>query len=273
MTIKRITITMAILGSTIFGSLFYSNHPQARSTGAYVQAAAIDSETIEAGPTVSLIGSAEGGPGLSTISSEDQARMLASAVEFRYIICTGYNKMHAGLGTKIDAHTVLTHNHFGNQANFCMFNPTTPGLTHDIAIKADSRALGHGDRYGDQTLVVSTTGEVQGPYAALATRQMISKMAVGEFVQVVYWEDDLSELAIANFQIRGFLGDSVLVLDDPDDIINQGDSGGGVFYQGSLIGNTWRYLLTLDQDNQVIEKLVHVHLLTMEIETHSEWTD
>jgi len=187
--------------------------------------------------------------------------MLASTVEFRYIICTGYNKMHVGLGTKMDEHTVLTHNHYGNQANFCMYNPTTPGLTHDVAIKVDSRALGHGDQYGDQTRVVSIADEIEGPFAPIASQQLIRRLAKGEFVEVVYWDDVHAELAVTSLQITGFLGDSLLVLDDPDDIINKGDSGGGVFYQGALLGNTWRYLPTFDQDDNMIDKQVHVHLI------------
>ena len=263
MTIKRITIALFILGSTIFASLSLSNYPK----GATVQAAGIDSAKLETGSSASIANQSVAEIHPSTLSNQERDQLLASTVEFRYIICTGYNKMHAGLGTKVGEHTVLTHNHFGNQANFCMFNPSAPEQQVDIAIKRDSRAMGFGDQYGDQTLLVDTSEAVQGPVAALASQQLISAMAVGEVVEVVYWDDEHSELAVASFQISGFLGDSVLVLDDPSDIINKGDSGGGVFYQGALVGNTWRYLPTFDQDGSLVDKQVQVHLIPMDART------
>ena len=90
-------------------------------------------------------------------------------------------------------------------------------------------------------------------------------MSVGDVVEVVYWDDELSELSVASFQISGFLGDSVLALDDSNDIINKGDSGGGVFYQGALVGNTWRYIPTFDQNGNLVDKQVHVHLIPMDV--------
>jgi hypothetical protein len=203
---------------------------------------------------------------------ENQDKMLASTVEFRYFICTGYNKMHAELGTKFDEHHILTHNHFGKQANFCIFNPSMPGLTHDIAIKEGSRAIGHGDEYGDQTRIVSIVEENEGPFVPIVPMQLILGLTEGEFVEVVYWDDIHSKLAITRLQIRGFLGDSVLVLGDPDDIINKGDSGGGVFYQGTLIGNTWRYIENSEGSGNMVDKKVHVHIVPSEIDkTLSNW--
>ena len=258
MTIKRITIALFILGSTIYASLTVSNHAK----GATVQAAGNDRTKTEASSSSTIAG-AEFRP--SSISNQERDKMLASTVEFRYFICTGYNKKHAGLGTKVDQHTILTHNHFGSQAYFCMINPLAPEQQVDIAIKQDSRAMGFGDQYGDQTLLVETTEAVQGPAAAIASQQLINAMVVGEVVEVVYWDDELSELSVASFQISGFLGDSVLVLDDSNDIINKGDSGGGVFYQGALVGNTWRYIPTFDQNGNLVDKQVHVHLIPMEV--------
>ena len=267
MTIKRITIALLILGSTIFASLPIYTHSKAQSGSWDTRADSNANQTNEAGSTSSFANQSGAEFRPATISSQERDKLLASTVEFRYFICTGYNKKHAGLGTKVDQHTVLTHNHFGSQANFCMINPSAPAQQVDIAIKQDSRAMGHGDHYGDQTLLVDTSEDVQGPAAALASQQMINAMSVGEFVEVVYWDDELSELAITSFQISGFMGDSMLVLDDPQDIINKGDSGGGVFYQGALVGNTWRYLQSFDQDGNLIDKQVHVHLIPMDVRT------
>lgn len=267
MTIKRIAIALLILGSTIFASLSAANRSKAQSRDGFVQADGNLSETIEAVSTLSIIKPADGETDQPVISNELPANILASTVAFRYFICTGYNKMHAGLGTKVDQHTVLTHNHFGSQAHFCMIDPSAPEQHVDIAIKQDSRAMGFGDPYGEQTLLVDTSEALKGTSAALASLQMMNQMTVGEFVQVVYWDDELSELAITSFQISGFLGDSVLVLNDPDDIINQGDSGGGVFYQGALVGNTWRYLPSFDHNGNLIDKQVHVHLIPLEMRT------
>lgn len=199
--------------------------------------------------------------------------MLDSTVEFWYFICTGYNTMQASLGTKLDEHTVLTHNHFGNQANYCMIDPIEPTRPHDVAIKSAAVAMGYDDDYGNQTQSVHISEAMTGPYAPIASQQDMEALLMGEFVEVVYRDDTSSELAIASLHIRELLGNSVLVLDDPQGIIDAGDSGGGVYYQGALIGNTWRYLLTFDQDNLIIDKQIHVHLLPREIETHRDGTD
>ncbi len=263
--IRRVTITLAVLGALIFISLSNSIRPQPESATGFTQAKGMVNEGMNTGSSDSLTSESNGYLYTSTISSEDLARMLAGAVEFRYDFCTGYNVMHSGLGTKLDEHAIITHNHYGNQANFCMIDPGYSDNPQDVAIKTASLAMGHGDEYGDQTQLVHTTEAIVGPFAPIASQQVIRELVVGESVEVVYWDDASSELAIASLQIRGFLGNSVVVLEDPEDIINVGDSGGGVYYQGVLIGNTWRYLLTLDQDDNIIDKQVHVHLLPMEI--------
>ena len=57
-----------------------------------------------------------------------------------------------------------------------------------------------------------------------------------------------------------------MVLDDPGDIINEGDSGGCVFYQDTLIGNTWKYFQIQDLQGNQIEKEVHVQIIPPELE-------
>jgi hypothetical protein len=266
--IKRVTITLAFLGTLIFVSLSNSIRPQPESTAGFTQAKGMVNEGINTGSVDSMPSKVDGdnglNPELSTISSQDRARMLAGAVEFRYDFCTGYNAMQAGLGTKLDEHTILTHNHYGNQANFCMIDPGDSDNPQDIAIKTASLAMGHGDGYGDQTQLVHTAEAIEDPFAPIATQQVIRELVSGDFVEVIYRDDSSSRLAIASLQIRGFLENSVVVLEDSENIINVGDSGGGVYYQGALIGNTWRYLLTLDQDDNIIDKVVHVHLLPLE---------
>jgi hypothetical protein len=262
--IKRVTITLAVLGALIFISLSNSIHPQPVTATGHSQTNRNVRDTINTGSSDSLTSESNGNLYPSTFSSQDRARMLAGAVEFRYDFCTGYNAMHAGLGTKLDEHTVLTHNHYGKQANFCMIDPGDSDNPQDIAIKTASLAMGHGDGYGDQTQLVHTTEAIEGPFATIASQQVIRELVAGDFVEVVYRDEASSELAITSLQIRGILGNSVVVLEDPGDIINVGDSGGGVYYQGAFIGNTWRYLLTLDQDDNIIDKVVHVHLLPLE---------
>jgi len=196
-----------------------------------------------------------------SMSKVDRSWMLSTAVEFRYDFCNPYNTMHAGLGTKLGQQAVLTHNHYGKPASFCMVDQADPQHPQDLLIKTASLAMGHNDEYGDQTQLVRSTENFAGSFAPIASQQVISQLAVGEFVDVVYWNDANQGPAIARFRIQGFLGDSLVVLEDPEDIINVGDSGGGVFYRGTLIGNTWRYFEILDQDDNRIGKEVHVQIL------------
>ncbi len=202
----------------------------------------------------------------STLSMEDQAWMLRSAVEFRFKSCNSNDTIHLALGTKLDEQTVLTHNHHGNYTEICMVNPVEAQVSRDIPIKTTSQPMGHGDQYGDQTRLVYLTEQVAGSFAPIASQQGIDQLAAGEFVAVVYWDDAVQELAIAKLQIKGFLGNSVMVLDDPADIINEGDSGGGVYYQDTFVGNTWKYFQIQDLQGNQIDKEVHVQIIPPELD-------
>ena len=59
---------------------------------------------------------------------------------------------------------------------------------------------------------------------------------------MVYWDDAAQSLAVTACAIAA-VSPGVLTLADPDNLFNGGDSGGGVFYQGELVGNTWGFLI------------------------------
>jgi hypothetical protein len=99
----------------------------------------------------------------------------------------------------------------------------------------------------------------------MASMRTISQLGAGDTVDVVYWDDGREKLAVAVFQIKNILNNTIIVLDDPDDIINGGDSGGGVFYNGQLIGNIWRYIERLDGQGNLVNKDVQMQIVPPEL--------
>jgi hypothetical protein len=55
---------------------------------------------------------------------------------------------------------------------------------------------------------------------------------------VSYWDDELSQLVQDDFTIAE-IREGVATLLDPERRINTGDSGGGAFFEGHLVGNVW----------------------------------
>ena len=188
--------------------------------------------------------------------------ILSSAVEFRW---DGKGNAHESLGTKVNAHTVLTHNHFTDLAGTYIVDPSNPRRPHGVSNKTKTTPIGSSWRYRAQTRLVHSAVAYDGSFAPIASQNTINRLRVGDSVDVVYWDDARSELAVAVFQIDGFRDGSVLVLTDPSNIINRGDSGGGVFFDGELIGNTWRYSEIIDQHGNVIDKTVHVQIVPSEL--------
>lgn len=191
--------------------------------------------------------------------------MLSSAVEFRWDNQKNTDKPHESLGTKITANTVLTHNHFSDLAGTFILDPSNARRPHGVSDTTRTTPFGRSRQYGAQTRLVYSAVKYAGQVSPIASQRTIQHLSTGDTVDVVYWDDARQELAVAVFQIRTIRNNTVIVLDDPADIINSGDSGGGVFYNGELIGNTWRYLERVDLNGNQVDKEVHVQIVPVEL--------
>jgi hypothetical protein len=187
--------------------------------------------------------------------------MLSSAVEFRWDNNKNTGKPHESLGTKITNNTVLTHNHFSDLAGTYILDPINTRRPHGVSNSTRTMPFGWSRQYGAQTRLIFSAVKYAGQVAPIASQSSIEKLGPGDTVDVVYWDDDREALAVANFQIRIVQDHTVIVLNDPEDIINSGDSGGGVFLDGELIGNTWRYIKMADQNGKTVDKEVHVQII------------
>jgi len=191
--------------------------------------------------------------------------MLASAVEFRWDRQVNSRQSHESLGTKINANTVLTHNHFRNLAGTYIVDPCNPKRPHGLSNSTRTASIGSSIQFDAQTRLVYSAVRYAGSFAPLASQRTLRQLSVGDTVDVVYWDDTHKELAVAEFQIKEIRNNTIIVLDDPANIINSGDSGGGVFYHGELIGNTWRYIESVGRAGNQIAKEVHVQIIPPEL--------
>ena len=194
-----------------------------------------------------------------------RSMMLASAVEFRWDKDVNSRQAHESLGTKVSKHSVLTHNHFQNLSGTHIVDPSNTKRPHGVSNTTRTSAFGRSTRYGAQTRLVHSAVKYAGAVAPIATQRTIKGLRVGDMVNVVYWDDPREQMAVAVFEIRAIKDNTVIVLNDPANIINGGDSGGGVFYNGQLIGNTWRYVQITDRAGNQLDKEVHVQIVPPEL--------
>jgi hypothetical protein len=144
-----------------------------------------------------------------------------------------------------EGHVIITHDHF-----------TSPALDErdDLYIKEHGETVftGHidiaadrpdGARYEDVNII--RLGEMNLPRqsgtAAIASSESIAGIRVGDWVQVVYNAGTQSGefvLKVALLQVT-FTGDTTIQVYDPHRLINKGDSGGAVYFDGELIGVLW----------------------------------
>ena len=191
--------------------------------------------------------------------------MLSSTVEFRWDNDKNTDKPHESLGTKITVNTVLTHNHFSDLAGTFILDPSNVRRPHGVSEATRTTPFGRSRQYGAQTRLVYSSVKYAGSFAPIASQVTIQQLGSGDCLDVVYWDDARQELAVAVFQIRAIRNNAVIVLDDSMDIINSGDSGGGVFYNGELVGNTWRYVERVDSAGNQVDKEVHVQIVPAEL--------
>jgi hypothetical protein len=143
------------------------------------------------------------------------------------------------LGTVIGPHLILTHNHFigglGTLPNETLSIVDNAGRTYQLRI-ADVKpvALDKG------TLLLRLPVSVTLAAAMLADPPLINQLGPDDWLTVNYWDDANSRFATRTFQFKQ-MKNGVATLADPEHVINPGDSGGGVYFAGRLIGNTWSY--------------------------------
>jgi len=142
---------------------------------------------------------------------------------------------HNSLATIINSNTALTHNHF-DEGPFPLDELFADGRAIDFFDPVGPEIYGTGE---SQSGLVTIDSDFKGSPAELASQDVISSLDVGNAVQVAYWDDAERELAMGSFTVQAPVSGGALLLNDPDNILNLGDSGGGVFYNGQLIGNLW----------------------------------
>jgi hypothetical protein len=153
---------------------------------------------------------------------------------------------HTSLGTQVSGNTVLTHNHFGSPLNTYSAVDST-GFTQPLS-GAASDPIGQdlvidptGVNTGQQTRLITFPNQLAGSSAQIASQRTINDLQIGDMVDIVYWDDANSQITTGQFSINDVsnLGNGAVFVDDPLGILNPGDSGGGVYYNGQLIGNLW----------------------------------
>ena len=148
------------------------------------------------------------------------------------------------LGTVIGPHLVLTHNHFGatlgTLPNETMTFIDAAGMSVRVRVAEVKRiAIDRG------TLLLQLPDNVNLTAAPLADRASLNHLAAGDWLTVNYWDNARQRLATKDFQLLK-TANGLATLADPQLVINPGDSGGGVFFNGRLIGNTWSYNADVD---------------------------
>jgi hypothetical protein len=153
---------------------------------------------------------------------------------------------HSSLGTQISDNTALTHNHFGSPLNTYTAVDST-GFSQPFS-GAASDPIGQDVvidptrvNTGQQTRLITLLDQMAGSSAQIASQQTINGLQLGDMVDIAYWDDANGQVTTGQFSISDVnnLGNGAISVGDPLGILNPGDSGGGVYYHGQLIGNLW----------------------------------
>ena len=98
-----------------------------------------------------------------------------------------------------------------------------------------------GINLGAQTRLVTFSQPLTGAAAPIASPKIILRLGVGDVVDIVYWDDTNNNFVRGQFTISNIdnLRNGGISVDDPGGLLNPGDSGSGVFFNGELIGNLW----------------------------------
>jgi hypothetical protein len=172
-----------------------------------------------------------------------------------------YQHREFGLGTAVEPSVVLTHNHFdlqpesGRDETLTFSTPTgqvfTLSMSNLAVLPIDAG-----------TLMIYLPNNVTLVTAPIGDQTALDQVTEGEWLTVDYWDDASQRFARGDFQIEQ-VKHGVVTLSDPRYVIRPGDSGGGIYLDGKLIGNTWA--LYADSDSKEPVGAFDVALLPAEV--------
>jgi hypothetical protein len=154
------------------------------------------------------------------------------------------------LGTVISSTETYTHNHYsvnpetsyvkinGEEVKVS-FEPVGPYIksSRDITNGVDGINI---DVIGQETSNMCAGYSTLPRSVSRASIREINGLKEGMWLDVVYKDEKTDRKNAMFFQIASVdLENSVIVFNDPRNIITRGDSGGGVFINGRWLGNTW----------------------------------
>lgn len=145
-----------------------------------------------------------------------------------------YRVTTQSLGTLIAPDEALTHNHFAQppeNATRQLMRFIARHHTLELPLAETQR------RPADAgTLFLGLPQPMAAAPAQLANKSTVESLGFGAWLTVVFWES--GQPTQAQFMVL-WVKDGVATVADPAKHINPGDSGGGAFYNGQLVGNTW----------------------------------
>lgn len=148
-----------------------------------------------------------------------------------------YQVKETSLGTAIGSNIILTHNHFddslGALPNEVITFTDTAGKT--IRVPIANLVLVPIDK---GTLLIYLPADVVLNSTPMGDLASAKQLASGDWVRVNYWDDTANRFAQQRFQIIQ-IENGIATVADPQRLINPGDSGGGVYFDGNVIGNNW----------------------------------
>ncbi|MBD3276380.1 MAG: hypothetical protein GF372_13775 [Candidatus Marinimicrobia bacterium] len=166
----------------------------------------------------------------------------------------GVDFAERSLGTILSPNCVYTHDHFSFSdissqevtfffGNGLMIQPDRVVLEHigpkftfwESSINTQSSYIWGSNSFGKNEAVISSTSN-------------FSSLGIGMSVEVVFYNNDLDLLDVVSLPVVS-LNNCYIVLEDADFIINHGDSGGGVFFNRELIGNSWAIFSNFPYDS------------------------
>jgi hypothetical protein len=176
---------------------------------------------------------------------------------------TPYDITVNSLGTVIAPRVILTHNHYG----FSLGRRPSDTLTiTDLA--------GHtwrGRALDAQLIVINVDTsliwlpeDLPTPIAPVIESTALPLVAVGQSLTVNYWDEPTQGVAQRAFKIVQ-VKEGVVMLADPSRLINFGDSGGGVYFNGRLVGNIRS--INVDRDLRGVGNF-HVALVPPQIRSY-----
>jgi hypothetical protein len=197
----------------------------------------------------------------ATEENQDNQAMLNSTV-FLHVASDDPRYEDRGLGTVIGGHTIVTAKHVVSMA---IGREEIPGLRiNDLVISGPIKERysyypDQGETSGTDIMRIDLPSSYDGSLPAsahVASLDTINAIGIGACVSVVYYDHARNQLTVGKFRVIE-IGNGLAKLDDPSKIIVPGDSGGGVYYNGALIGLTTSIInvvSTIDANGKTIEQ-------------------